>query len=209
MKRYDRAYFDRFYRGRERVGDANSLRLQVGMVVSMAEYLLGRAIRTVLDIGCGEGRWRAEIRRLRPVSRYRGVDPSEYVVREYGAGRNIVRGGFDSLAGLHLPGPFDLVVCADVLHYIDARRLDRGLRVLPELIGGVAYLDVTTADDEPWGDLDGWFRRSSAWYRDRFERAGLVHCGMQFWVGPEMLDRLAAMEVVGDDGSGAARRRGR
>ena len=45
--------------------------------------------KTVLDIGAGEGRWRAELRRMRPAIRYVGVDPSEYVVARHGQRRNI------------------------------------------------------------------------------------------------------------------------
>ena len=60
-----------------------------GVFLGVAEYFLRRKVRSVLDIGAGEGAWRAELRRLRPSIRYTGVDPSEYVVRRHGRRRNI------------------------------------------------------------------------------------------------------------------------
>jgi hypothetical protein len=39
----------------------------------------------VLDIGCGEGIWRAPLRSLRPGIEYLGLDSSEYAIARYGA----------------------------------------------------------------------------------------------------------------------------
>lgn len=57
-KTYDRAYFDRWYR-RGGIGGAARLARKVALAVVTAEYHLERPIRSVLDIGCGEGAWRA------------------------------------------------------------------------------------------------------------------------------------------------------
>jgi len=195
MKHYDRDYYESWYRGSESpVATARELGRTVRMALGIAEYFLCRPIRNVLDIGCGEARWRAPLRRERPKIRYVGVETSDYVIRRYGRARNIVRGTFGGLRDLDLDGPFDLIVCSDVLHYLPAREIDRGLESLGDLLGGVAYLDVATAEDEPEGDLDGWHRRGARWYRQRFERAGLVEAGMQCWVAPEMVERLGGME---------------
>ena len=43
--------------------------------------MLERPIETVIDVGCGEGPWRAALRRIRPKARYVGLDPSEYAIR--------------------------------------------------------------------------------------------------------------------------------
>src|SRR5215210_3954286 len=97
-KSYDEAYFTKWYRDpRTRVHSAESVRRKVRMVTGTAEYFLGRKLRTVLDIGAGEGAWRSELRRLRPGVRYVGVDPSEYVVAKYGKRRNIRLGAFEQL----------------------------------------------------------------------------------------------------------------
>src|ERR1700716_1336026 len=84
-KSYDEAYFTRWYRDpRTRVHTPDSVRRKVRMVLGVAEYFLGRKLRSVLDIGAGEGAWRREIRRMRPQARYLGIDPSEWVVARHG-----------------------------------------------------------------------------------------------------------------------------
>ena len=54
MKRYDRAYFDHWYRG-ERVRPRAELERRVRLALAAAEYALGRPVRRALDVGCGEG----------------------------------------------------------------------------------------------------------------------------------------------------------
>ena len=78
-KRYDRAYFDQWYRQRG-IGGARRLARKVALAVATAEYHLERPIRTVLDIGCGEGGWFTERRKRRPVRpppRHRQRQPTE------------------------------------------------------------------------------------------------------------------------------------
>src|SRR5437879_2051712 len=131
MKRYDRAYFERWYHDRDtRILLRGSLERKVALAVAATEFVLGRAIRSVLDVGCGEGSWRAALRRLRPRLRYTGVDGSEYAVRRHGLRRNIRLARFGALGRLGLDGPFDLVVCADVLHYVPAGELAAGIRAI-------------------------------------------------------------------------------
>src|SRR3954468_22707094 len=94
-KSYDEAYFRKWYRDpRTRVHTPDSVRRKVRMVLGVTEYFLGRKLRTVLDVGAGEGTWGAELGRLRPGLRYLGLDPSEYVVERYGRRRNIKLGSF-------------------------------------------------------------------------------------------------------------------
>src|SRR4051812_3168269 len=140
-KTYDEAYFKKWYRDpRTRVHAPEAVRRKVRMVVGAAEYFLGRKLRTVLDIGAGEGRWRAELRRYRPDVRYLGVDPSEYVVARYGQRRNIRLGAFEDLQTLSLGRGHDLIVCADVLQYVPDAALKRGVRHIASIIQGVAFL---------------------------------------------------------------------
>jgi SAM-dependent methyltransferase len=193
-KRYDRSYFDRWYRHRDmRVSDAAELRRRVAHVVATAELLLRRRVRRVLDVGCGEARWRAPLLALRPGARYLGLETATYAIQRFGAKRNVREGSFGTLERLG-GRRFDLIVCADVLHYLPPREIDAGLAALPRLLGGVAFLDVTVREDRPEGDLDGWISRPASWYLARFEAAGLRNCGMMCWTGPDLDDRFGAME---------------
>lgn len=194
MKSYDRAYFEKWYRGDGAVIGPAARTRKVAMVLGIAEWLLERRVRTVLDVGCGEAPWRGILRALRPGVRYTGVDPSPYVVERFGKSRGVRRGTFAELGTLGLRGPFDLVVCSDALHYVADADVWKGLPYLVALLGGVAYLEVLTTDDEIVGDLEGWHARPAKWYRRAFDAAGLTPCGMQCWAAPELAERVVAME---------------
>lgn len=162
--------------------------------MAAAELVLGRTVRTALDVGCGEGRWFQALRKIRGGLRYLGIDPSLYAVARFGRSRRIVSGSVATLGELNLPGPFDLVVCADVLHYVSDAELRRGLPVLARLTGSVAFLEVQSATDDFVGDRDGWIGRSPARYRSLFRRAGLAACGLHLYLGPEASARASALE---------------
>lgn len=195
MKRYDRAYFDRWYRDpRRRVVTGAERRRRFALVLSAAEYLLDRPVRSMLDVGCGEGAWQPELRRLRPAARYVGIDPSPYVVQRFGRGRNLVPGRAEELASLPLRGPFDVIVCSDVLHYLSARELDDAARGIRVHLGGVAYLYALTSGDDFDGDHRGWRPRSALAYKRAFQRAGLVGVGLGCFVTRALARTLVGLE---------------
>lgn len=193
-KSYDRAYFEKWYRGDGKVITPAARARKVAMVLGLTEFLIERPVRTVLDVGCGEAPWQPILRRLRPAARYTGVDPSPYVVERFGKRRNVRQGTFAGLGEMGLKGPFDLVVCSDALHYVSEEDVWKGLPWLAALLGGVAYLEVLTTDDEIVGDLEAWQPRPARFYRRAFDAAGLTPCGMQCWVGPLLHERVTAME---------------
>jgi 2-polyprenyl-3-methyl-5-hydroxy-6-metoxy-1,4-benzoquinol methylase len=196
-KSYDEAYFRKWYRDpRTRVHTPESVRRKVRMVVGIAEYFLGRKLRSVLDIGAGEGAWRREIRRMRPDVRYLGVDPSDWVVARHGRRRNIRLGSFEELPGLQLGRGHDLIVCADMLQYIPDAALKRGIRHLASILKGVAYLEAYTSGDDMEGDLEGWHPRSRAQYRAVFAGAGLVGCGLHCYLTRDMAAKAVELELA-------------
>jgi SAM-dependent methyltransferase len=194
MKTYDRAYFDKWYR-RHRVHTKNEVRRKVTLAVSVTEYFLQRDVRSVLDVGCGEAAWLPHLRDLRPRIHYLGIDPSEYAVKRYGEERNIRQGGVGDLPSLGLRGPFDLVVCSDVLHYVEERDLRRGVREMVTLAAGVVFFEVLTAEDDIVGDLEGLIRRPAAWYRKLFRAAGLRAVAPYSWLAPPLRDLPGRLEA--------------
>lgn len=197
-KVYDRSYYEKWYHDpARRVITQAAVARKVRLVVGIAEALLERPIRTVLDVGCGEGAWRAHLRRLRPRVRYTGVESSDYAVGRFGRSRNIVRGSFGTLGQLddrRVRGRFDLVVVCDVLHYVPEGELGPGLGAIAARLGGVAYLEAYTTEDEIEGDRHAWHHRSAEQYRRHFRRAGLHAVGMHCYVGREMIGGTAALE---------------
>ncbi len=194
MKRYDEAYYERWYGRRGAVIDDELLGQRARLALAAAEYVLTCEVRTVLDVGCGEGRWRGPLKRARPALVYQGVDRSEYVVRRFGRRRNIRLGTLGTVGRLGLGGPFDLVVCSDVLQYLPLDEVRRGLVALRRLAGGVLWLDAYTAEDDFVGDREEWQRKSERAWRRIFTDAGLVSCGLNCWVPRRLERRLTALE---------------
>lgn len=166
-------------------------------IIAVAEQLLERRVRNALDVGCGEGLWRAALRIERPHLRYVGIDPSAYVVRRYGVRRGIRQGDIASLHALRIRGPFDLILCNDVLHYVATPELRAGMRALAERLRGVAYLGLFTAADDIEGDMKRYLRRPPSFYRSAFARAGLRSVGMHCWIPARLAENRAALELSG------------
>jgi SAM-dependent methyltransferase len=194
-KSYDRDYFDRWYR-HGGIGGRQRLARKVALAVATAEYMLERPLRTVLDVGCGEGAWRAPLLKLRPDADYRGFDSSQYAVTRYGRSRGLRLARFGDFALLRPCPPVDLLVCSDVLHYLPTRELDRGLPGLAELCRGIAFLETFTRRDAASGDEDGFIGRDGAFYRKRFEALGFRHIGAHCWLSPRLADHASELETA-------------
>jgi SAM-dependent methyltransferase len=204
-KVYDRAYFDRWYRDPAQaviLGDHVARR--VALAVAAAEYVLERRVESVLDVGAGEGAWRAHLKRRRPAAHYAGVEPSAYAVARFGARRGLVRGTFGALgavttrralARVGARPPFDLVVCSDVLHYVPARELAPGLATIARWLGGgVAFIEFFTSRDATEGDQEAFQARTPAFYARALQAAKLLHVGLHCYVGPRVEREIMAME---------------
>ena len=194
-KTYDQKYFDTWYRQRG-IGDSARLARKVALAVATAEYHLERPVRTVLDIGCGEGVWRAPLLKLRPKARYLGFDSSQYAVQRFGPRRNLHLARFGDFALLRPCPPVDLLVCSDVLHYLDTRELDRGLPGLAELCGGVAFLETFAKEDQAEGDEHDFQQRPARFYRQRFHKLGFQALGSHLWLSPALRDHATALETA-------------
>jgi SAM-dependent methyltransferase len=176
------------------VKSALDVRRQLEFIVTATEYLFERPVRSVLDVGAGEGNWRAVLKRLRPRATYYGVDPSEYAVRRFGRRRNIQLGGFADVGQLDLPDDFDIVLCCGVVNYVPPSELARGLRALTGLSAGTAYFEVFTDADDAVGDFTRAQARSPRWWRGLFRRTGWHPLGLHLYVRSEMASIAAALE---------------
>lgn len=193
-KTYDRAYFDRWYRNRTtRVNTHAEVRRKVQIAVASAEYFIRRQIRTVLDVGCGEGAWLPHLRALRPRVKYIGLDSSEYVVRRFGKSRNIHQASFADLPSLNLD-VYDLVIASDVMHYVPDDELRAGVRAIADATDGAAYLEVLTKEDDIIGDLDSFIRRPAKFYRELFASVGMTFVGPYLWLSPAFQGAVAELE---------------
>lgn len=196
--RYDQAYFDKWYRhARTRVKGSAELLRQVEFVLHTTEWTLGRRVRSVLDVGCGEGNWQPVLKKLRPRIAYDGVDPSAYAVAKFGARRGLQQGGIEDLARLALRPRYDLVVCCGMLNYLSTPQLQAGLAHVAARTGGVAYLELFADGDVFEGDT-GWPPpQPAAWYRAALRRVGFVPIGMQCYVSEDGEANVSSLERGG------------
>lgn len=195
-KSYDLNYFNHWYRNPStRVVHRPALARRVSLAVGLAEFALQAPIRTVLDIGCGEGAWRSQILKLRPKANYLGLDSSEYAISRFGKSRNLAYARFADLETLRPGPPVDLLVCADVMHYVPARQLQRGIRGLAELCRGVAYLECFCSPDQIEGDTEGFIARHPDYYRRLFEALGFQPLGPFTWLSPGLVGEMTALAL--------------
>src|SRR3546814_3259100 len=113
----------------------------------------------------------------------------------YGLHRNLHFARFAVFAQLRPCAPVDLLVCSDVLHYLPAREIDRGLPGLAELCGGVAFLETFGREDQAEGDEHDFKQRPASFYRKRFEAAGLRMLGSHCWLSPALAGVSTALAV--------------
>lgn len=190
---YDKAYFDKWYRHpAHRVVTPAKTSRKAQLAVSVAEYYLERPVRSVLDVGCGEGQWQPVLKKLRPRIHYTGIDPSPYAIRRFGKQRNLLQGSFGNLPDL--APSYDLIICSDSLYYIPDDELIMGLQILTARLAGVAFLEAYPQEADLRGDISGMFPRNASDYRDFFRRAGLRSCGSHCYVGPALYDSVTELE---------------
>ena len=134
---------------------------------------------------------------LRPKASYLGLDPSPYAVQRFGRTRNVRLCRFGELAQQRFERPVDLLVCADVMHYVAGAELLRGLSGFGELCDGVAYLEVMCKGDDFVGDREGYLARTPAWYRKAFAKAGFASCGSQCYLGTRLRQTAMSLELAG------------
>jgi SAM-dependent methyltransferase len=196
LTRYDRAYFDRWYRDPEtRVKSGAAIRRKAALALSVAEYYLEHPVRTVLDAGCGEGNWLPALKSFRPGIRYTGVDASSYAVERFGKKRNIRLGTFASLEEIGLADDYDLIVCSDTLFYLPLEELKLGLQSLAHRAAGIAFLELYTEEDSLIGDFPKEGLQSAAFYRRLLKSHGFRSVGSHCYLGPQLHGSAMQLEA--------------
>lgn len=165
--RFDKAYYDRFYRdpGTRAVTPA-AVRRQAAFIAAYLQHL-EIPVRRILDMGCGTGLLLRALGRAYPSATTTGVEFSDYLCERYGWQQGSV---VDADAG----GAADLVVCNDVLGYLNDADCARALSNLATHTRGALYLGVLTREDLTLCDPDRTdaeqVARPAAWYRRRLAR---------------------------------------
>jgi SAM-dependent methyltransferase len=188
---FGRAYFQKFYvNPATRVISAGEMRVRARLICAALSHA-GIPVHTVLDAGCGIGLLRKPFADLLPHARYTGLDSSAYLCARYGWTLGSV---VDHVAR----NPSDLVVCYDVLQYLDDRDAARAIANLGRLTRGALYVSALTRED--WRDNCDRKRtdpdvhlRSGDWYRRRLRRY-FRYLGFGVWLRKDRISIIWDME---------------
>ena len=167
-EQFDRAYYQRFYvNPRTAVTSRAEMNARGRLIASMADHL-GLPVRSILDAGCGVGLLRAPLKKALPKATYTGLEVSEYLCKRYGW----IHSGIQDF---RRKAVFDLVICYDVLQYLDAAETQRALANLARVCRGLLYFGVLTRED--WEENCDQSRtdpavslRGGAWYRRELKK---------------------------------------
>jgi SAM-dependent methyltransferase len=190
-ERFDEAYYRRFYfNPRTAVTPAPENAARARLIAAAVQYL-NLPVRRILDAGCGIGSLREPLLAGCKGAKYTGLEVSDYLCRRYGWRQG-------SIESFRARGKFDLVVCYDVLQYLDDRRARLAVRNLRRLCRGVLYFGVLTQED--WDENcvraqtdESSILRPDAWYRRELHR-GFLCLGLGLWVHRQAKVALWSLE---------------
>jgi SAM-dependent methyltransferase len=176
---FDHDYYKRYYYDpNTAVTNKREMQARARLIAAYALHT-GLPVRRILDAGCGTGLLRPWLKRYVPRAAYTGIEASEYLCQRYGWQQA-------QIETYKPPASFDVVVCYDVLQYLDSETADRALANFAKLCRGVLYFTALTRLD--W-DLNcdrsrtdsNVHLRSAHWYRSRL-RKNFREAGCGFWL---------------------------
>lgn len=174
---FDRKYFERYY-GKQPVRSSQAV-VHLATAVHQMIAWWGASVRSVLEVGAGPGDWSNWYRATHPHVRVVSTDVSEHACKQFGHQQR-------NIAEWAPQRSFDLVICTDVLQYLNDRQAARALRNLTTATKTVLFFDALTSLDaahtveRATSDLEV-FLRPGEWYRERLSR-GFVQAGAGLWV---------------------------
>jgi trans-aconitate methyltransferase len=188
---FDSAYFRKYYlNSATRVTTAGEMRGRAQLIAAVLRHA-GIPVRSILDAGCGIGLLRKAFAAALPRARYMGLEASEYLCARYGW----VRG---SVVDFSPRSAHNLVVCYDVLQYLDDDDAARAIRNLAKLTNAAVYVSALTRED--WRENCDRTRtdrevhlRPGDWYRRRL-RKHFRYLGFGVWLRKDVVAILWDME---------------
>ena len=184
-------YFRKFYQNpATRVTTPVEMRRRAQVIAAILRHA-AIPVRSILDAGCGIGLLRKPFAELFPRARYMGLESSEYSCARYGW----TKGSVSDFAPRR---PFDLIICYDVLQYLDDRDATRAIANLARLTRAALYVSALTRED--WLEncdrtrTDRSVRlRTGAWYRRRLGK-NFRFLGFGVWLRKDVTAILWEME---------------
>ncbi len=171
---FDSRYYRRFYLTAATRAMSRAQTDTRGALIASLVRQIDIPVTRILDVGCGLGWYERPLRKVFRDATYTGTEISEYLC----AKRGWLHG---SVVDLTLKGKFDLIVCADVIQYLNDRDAERAMANLAKWCRGALYFHVPTKRDwaenvDPSGTDSNVHLRSAQWYRRQL-RKYFVHAG--------------------------------
>jgi SAM-dependent methyltransferase len=185
------AYFRKFYLNpATRVVTAAEMRTRAALIAAVLRQAQ-LPVRSILDAGCGIGLLRKPFAEFLPKARYSGLEASPYLCRRFGWTQG-------SIADFSARNPFDLIVCYDVLQYLQDAEAARAIANFARLTRAALYVSALTGED--WRENCDRRRtdravhlRSGAWYRRRL-KVSFDYLGLGVWLRKDVTAILWDME---------------
>lgn len=164
---FNKAYYDRFYRNqRTRATSPAAAQRQAAFIANYLRYM-EVPIKRIADIGCGLGDVLNALGKEFPRAKTQGVEFSSYLCDEYGWQEG-------SVVDYSPSKPFDVVVCNDVISYLNDRNCAKAIKNLAALTKSAAFLGILTEEDWELCDQDrtdpDQYLRPKAWYEKRLAK---------------------------------------
>ncbi len=167
--RFDERYFQRFYFSKRTRAVAPLEYLARARLLAAHAALHGLKVKRILDLGAGAGSFLRALDAVFPGARAVGVEVSDYACTRYGWRKS-------SITEFRDARPYDLVVCHDVIQYLDNQQAARALLNISSLCRGMLFFMALTRED--WEQNcdqsrtdSAVYKRPAKWYRDRLKPA--------------------------------------
>ncbi|HEY5264185.1 MAG TPA: class I SAM-dependent methyltransferase [Steroidobacteraceae bacterium] len=188
---FDSAYFRKYYFNKAtRVTGAAEMQGRARLISAILRHA-SVPVRSILDAGCGIGLLQKPFAEVLPRARYVGLEASDYLCGRYGWTHG-------SVIDFAPRKPSDLVICYDVLQYLDDRDAARAIANLANLTRAALYVSALTCED--WRDNCDRSRTDRAvhlrpgdWYRRRL-RKRFAYLGFGVWLRKDVTAILWDLE---------------
>ena len=192
MPNFDAAYYQRFYYNpATRAATPAYAKRQARFIGSYLKFV-ELPVTSILDMGCGVGRVLRALGKEFPEASLTGVEYSAYLCGRHGWKEGSV---VDYRGKAH-----DLVICNDVLGYLDRQACEDAINNLARLCKSALYLGALTREDVAVVDKDrtdpDQYLRSTAWYRRRLHQHFITIGGGLFLKKPSRVP-MWALDVLG------------
>jgi trans-aconitate methyltransferase len=188
---FDSSYFRKYYfSAATRVTTAAEMRGRAQLIAAILRHA-NIPVRSILDAGCGIGLLRKPFAAALPRAHYTGLETSDFLCARYSWNRG-------SVVDFIPRSPSDLVICYDVLQYLNDRDAARAMANLAKLSRAAVYISALTLED--WrANCDKSLTdravhlRAGDWYRRRLRRQ-FNYLGFGVWLRKNVTAILWDME---------------